>query len=1142
MLEKFFLFGEAPQNAEVGTYIFSLVLLSYLVASLGSFTGLTLATGIYQAKTPRMKNILHAGGAFALGAGIWAMHFIGMLSYHMDMKVSYDIPLTMLSMVIAVVVAYCALWVTRFSQLKLAPFLAGSLLLGLAICGMHYVGMAAMIMDADLIYKPGLFFLSAVIAVTASGAALFIISMLMRHKSKHRIIWLIIAALVMGAAICGMHYTGVAAAVLIPYADCRYDPTQTFEGLALAIAAISSIIFGMTLTLALQNQERASRRDIKKHDAFPVKLLALALFLTFTSILWVGVISFQNYQTITNNILEGVEINKVVHEIGDLDADLSRFANLAVSTGDMTWKQEYLVQAEKRDHAFSLIGKNYPDTQDSSVNSFLSKATKSGNALIHMQNKAFDLVQKEDSKAARTLLESSEYAQHKHIYEENLHNFTDEIARYKRDKLLSDAKGLYYGLYPIIGASVILIAVWLLAFRSLRRWRKEIINTRTALSERYAEQEKLHNEMTKQKKFLDTILSNMPLAIFAKDASRNYEYVMINKMAEKMFSYKEEDAIGRTDYDIFPKHEADFFRHTDTQVMAEGKMVEIEAEPVTSPNGTITAHAIKVPIYDKDGNPSLLLGILEDVTDKIAAQRELEKAKEQAEHANIAKSEFLANMSHEIRTPLNGIIGLTRLLEDTTLDTDQQQSVRAILGSSESLLLLLNDILDFSKIEANELNLEEMPFNLNASMRRVVDLMSPLASKKGVVLNYNYDSKIPESVIGDPTRIGQIVTNLVGNALKFTDKGSVTLSVSARALEQEDKHNFIFEIKDTGIGIPLHLQEDMFKKFYQGDASTSRKYGGTGLGLAISRRLTQAMNGFIGFSSEVGHGTTFTVEIPLYKSREDIVADSKVRSSLQKLQTGVEFAQKKLLIVDDHPVNLLFATKLLRKMGFTSIIEASNGREALERIEEADSPYDLIIMDCQMPEMDGFEASRLIREREGKLGITKVPIIAMTAHAMEGDRDLCLRCGMDDYISKPVNPDRLYDIIVNWLPGSVQKIASYEPASTQPDLIDMAHLELFTDGDLKQEQMLADIFINVGLDSLSVMEDHLSGKQPEDSWRIAAHKLKGSAAQIGAQKLSDICLEAEKGVNDNVEHKTLMVKEIRRGLEEIAIFFKKRHI
>lgn len=666
------------------------------------------------------------------------------------------------------------------------------------------------------------------------------------------------------------------------------------------------------------------------------------------------------------------------------------------------------------------------------------------------------------------------------------------------------------------------------------------------VEEKTRETKRQMTQYKEQKSLLNQILENIPLAIFAKDAQRDYRMIMYNRASEEMFGYKKDDILGHVDSDFFPKNEADFFRATDERVMAGGKLIEIDVEPVTTTAGLRKAHTIKVPVYDENNKPALLLAIVEDVTDKIDIQEALRQAKDLAEQANHAKSDFLANMSHEIRTPMNGIIGLTRLLADTDLDLDQKQSVEAILKSGETLLYLLNDILDFSKIEAKELALEKLPVNLQQSLQNIIHLLLPTASKKGIVLNYRYDKATPAGVIGDPIRIGQIVTNLVGNAIKFTEKGHVTLSVSAQERKPQGDYLYSFIIDDTGIGMAPEVLGLIFRKFTQSDTSTSRKFGGTGLGLAISKSLAEIMGGEISVVSSQGIGSVFTVMIPFQKAEAVALQDNRVRTSQRRLSTGEAFSRCRVLVVDDHPVNMLFTHKLLKTMGFVRIDDAKNGREALDKLKNSNKDYDLVMMDCQMPEMDGFEACRALREWELESGHKRVPVVAMTARAMEGDRDLCLQAGMDDYLSKPINPDKLHDVLSRWLlkTGAAEsKEEGIVPESQiKQDIIDLPHLEIFTEGDLDQEKMLADIFLKVGTQSLDMLKSSSESKTKNDDWKNAAHRLRGSAAQIGAHGLSALCHTAEQGYQSLPQEKKLVLGDIESAFAAVKDFFQKRQI
>lgn len=426
------------------------------------------------------------------------------------------------------------------------------------------------------------------------------------------------------------------------------------------------------------------------------------------------------------------------------------------------------------------------------------------------------------------------------------------------------------------------------------------------------------------------------------------------------------------------------------------------------------------PVLNEQGEQILAVVATTDITERKRLERELHRAynrlansleaeqnaKEAAEAANHAKSAFLATMSHEIRTPLNGLIGFTGLLLDSPLTDEQHRFAELVRQSGEALLHLMNDFLDFSKIEAGHLELEPVAFEPKQVVDQALDLVRVPAGTKGLALRCRVDA--PQHVRGDAGRLRQILLNLLGNAVKFTLKGHISLN--CHLLPAPDDHTALlqFTVSDTGIGIEPATQGKLFQPFIQADASTTRRFGGTGLGLAICKRLAVTMGGSIALHSRPGHGSTFTLTLPFERLPEDSLKPEAV--SVLPAPLDHNSPGGRVLVAEDNPVSQLMAAEMLKRLGFRADV-VGNGEEAVKALQSL--PYDLVLMDCEMPVMSGLDATRAIRAQE--LTQARIPVIAMTASALKGDRERCLEAGMDDFLPKPVRLSDLRKKLAEWL-------------------------------------------------------------------------------------------------------------------------------
>ncbi len=1161
------------QNSIVhqGEYHPGLVILSIAIAIFTSYTAFLMGQFAEPVTSKQIRYALLSLSGLAMGVGIWAMHFIGMLGFHLPCDISYNPWLTGFSVIPGIAASIFAMHFVSRPQPSFKVLLIGGTVFGLGIGTMHYSGMAAMHLDGSIHYDPVLFTVSILVAAFLAFIALwfrFYIGHLFSTASRYN---LLSSAVVMGLAVSGMHYTGMTAARFF----CDPDGATPASGVELHLVAIAvtlatTLLTGIVMLVVLRETSLQSdqRRILAETEAWYRGMIEYAPD-------GMLVIDSNSLIILTNPSLEsmfGYQPNELIGqpiEILGLDGVCSRHFNCADC--DQEVGQACLIS----DRNLESLGLRKDGSQ-----------------------------------------------------------FPIEIGLARLPALGQHSISLFASVRDITA-----------------RRESEL-------------------EISRQREQLQSILDQAPVgvAITVDGVTRFANPRIVDLVDLKVGDSPQKIYVNLSD------------RQQILDGLSQDGIFEGGYYQMYGPNREIRDILATFIATEYEGKMGVL-GWLTDITQIKAAEEEMRRAKELAEEATQVKADFLANMSHEIRTPMNAIIGMTHLALKTDLNPRQREYLRKIQLSSQHLLGVINDILDFSKIEAGKLNIENIDFELEKILESVATLITEKATAKGLELIFDVDRDLPRNFKGDPLRLGQILINYANNAVKFTEKGEITIIVKIQET-RETEMMLYFAVKDTGIGLTQEQIKNLFNSFQQADTSTTRKFGGTGLGLAICKRIADLMGGEVGVESEYGRGSTFWFTVCLQPStvtprrlvlsgdlqgkRVLVVDDNEsarliLKALLKQMKfkvdlassgqealeavteadnqtdpyeivfldwqmpnmDGLEVARRmqalslkhrpyhlmvtaygreevfknaeslgiadilikpvnasmlfdsvagllgdvrqepshilspshheslrarlkivegaKILLVEDNEVNQEVATELLEDAGFVVDL-ADNGRIAVEKVKN--NPYDLVLMDVQMPEMDGIEATVAIRQDSL---YQNLPIVAMTASVLQGDRDKCIEAGMNDYVAKPIEPDELWKALLKWIKPNLKEsdsptaFVNVTPKTNEEIDIPSDILELNTSEGLRRVLGKKSLYLSM-LRKFAAGQKNFAAqlKQAlETGDKILAerlaHTLKGVAGNIGAESIQQAAAELETAIKADQPRSEIdvLLTEVEQPLESL---------
>ena len=973
------------------TYNPWLVCLSVLIAIFASFMALQMISHVDKSRKSTRRNPILATGSVALGGGVWSMHFIGMLAFSICTQVSYGWLITALSMIPSVAASWVALSIITRDNVGPLNLIVGGVLVGAGIGTMHYAGMAAMEMAPMLRYDPYFFALSIVVAVTLATIALWVRFALLasfQHTLSPRKINLL-AACVMGLAISGMHYTGMAAARFVrpPGLEISTQTSDISLLLALAVSGITIVIISLVVAVNMMFRYK----DISERSKADENRLRAIM------------------QTAVDAII-------TLNAKGEIVDSNCAIANI------LGWRPEQLLGQ----NIYILLPAPYNDEYRQYIVDYL----RTGETKVSGQER--------------------------------------EIKARHREGHTVDIR-LAVGHVQVSDESLFVAFI-------------------SDISQRLQMEKAIRDSETQ----LRTLIDNIPGVAFRCEYSEKLPMLFVSDAVEPILGYSASDFLLPNPSVYFAElvHPDDF--ENIRRAFQENDRYRVEYRIYDKQGNMHWMLGQGTKVIDEDGNVTMIDGFAMDITERREMEFALQKAKEKAESAAAARAAFLANMSHEIRTPMNAIIGFSDILLTSELSKEQNRHLTTINNAARSLLHLLNDILDSAKLDKGKLELEFRDFSLTEEIDSVVSTLYLQARNKGLLINTDISSELAQVYRGAPERIRQVLTNIIGNAIKFTEQGSVAIRVAPC-----DK-GIQFDVEDTGIGMTEEQVEKVFEAFTQADETMSRRFGGTGLGTTISKQLVELMGGTISATSEQGKGSCFTFTLPLEKSQAQLQKSTQVMTSLPPL---------KILIVDDIEQNIDLLSVILKRQQH-KIITARDGQQALLRMA-SEPDLDLVLMDVQMPVLDGLSAARERRVQEKQQGLRPLPIIALTASVLEEDKRAAFDAGMDGFANKPVDVPVLIVEIARVLKLDVDTPVPSQTTleSTDEDLNLQAGLALWGSEQAYAKQLAKYLATLPG--SISTLHDQVKHRD----WAAieqAAHREKGVSANLQLSRLPALFADIER--------------------------------